>query len=458
MTIGIMDESEAIKVPTPDQMPVRLDLSQLPSHVLRSGAVEALANQNEDLMARLGVALRRSATLENRISELEEEIGRYEIIISSREDESLVLIEKDRLLTDRAQALEISAKEKQEQIDLLELQFAELYSTSRERIRGLEDKSDSTVRHLGILFRYRRRMKRITQSFRTRIATLTAHWKKEEEISRELKQRLGEAGLRIQNQAKDAEFNQRQLVENYEASLKEIRSRAAQLERENSAYAEKTRAYDELYEAKVHLENRLVSEQRQFAEFRQSRDAEITQLQVDLSTLRGEHKSQILSLQQLSNEKQELESALENTRRELEKSRDQVETLQLLWKDTNDKVEKLTGKNEALQKLNQQLSSTIQNQRHEIQKLRSDLETQNYATAERIKEIKGQLQMMNTGSELNFIEDQHAGNPDSPTRILSKIDTLMAEIQSGFKRQTPERSGDSSSAMESLGSGETSSP
>ena len=69
-------------IPVPSQLPTALELDQLPDHVLRSGAVEALIQQNDDLMARLRVTLRRISVYEERLhrseSERQEILAEYE--------------------------------------------------------------------------------------------------------------------------------------------------------------------------------------------------------------------------------------------------------------------------------------------------------------------------------------------------------------------------------------------
>ena len=51
------DDVEVKKVALPSELPVQLDTSSLPATVLRSRAVEALIQQNDDLMSRLSLLL-----------------------------------------------------------------------------------------------------------------------------------------------------------------------------------------------------------------------------------------------------------------------------------------------------------------------------------------------------------------------------------------------------------------
>src|ERR1700761_7098993 len=71
---SVLEMDEIIEqIPLPNQLPKPPDLSRLPVEALRSSAVETLLGQNSDLMARLGVSLRKSGILETKLAELEKE-------------------------------------------------------------------------------------------------------------------------------------------------------------------------------------------------------------------------------------------------------------------------------------------------------------------------------------------------------------------------------------------------
>lgn len=450
MTSGIMDEIEVANVPTPNQIPTAIDLSQLPAHVLRSGAVEALANQNEDLVARLSVALRRTALLENQIAELENQQSTLAHQLSIAQDQALVLQEKDRRVMEKIQTQDGILREATNQLQLLELQYTELYATSRER-----------QRHLSRHVKYRRKIKQGVLGLKRKLNQILIQQKREEETSREMKTRLGEAAARIMQISKDAEANQRQLVENYEKTLKEVRDRVMELERQNSAFADKTKDYEILFDKSVALENQKILSDRRFEEYKAAKEGELQALQTENCELRSLNRNHIMEGEVLKRELAETRAAGAAQHEQIKKLIDQVETLQLLWQDGQTQQEKTQGKNQALQKLNQQLSTTVNQQRHEIQSLKHRLETEALATTERIKEIKGHLQMI--GQEgVAFIETGDRDAEEGSTQVISRIDTLIAEIQSGFRRQTPESGGmgaeTSSSAVESLGSLGTSNP
>src|ERR1700688_1060347 len=62
-------ELDFTSVKTPDQIPDRISHSHLPDSVLRSTAMEAVIQQNDDLLARLSVSLRRINGLEEKLKD-----------------------------------------------------------------------------------------------------------------------------------------------------------------------------------------------------------------------------------------------------------------------------------------------------------------------------------------------------------------------------------------------------
>lgn len=458
MTTSIMDETEAQTIPLPGQLLNKIDLSGLPAALLRSGAVEALASQNDDLMARLGVTLRRTALLEEKISQLENQNRELQHRQSVTQDQILVLQEKDRHVIQRYSQHDRELRAKNEQLQLLEAQYAELYVTSKERVRDLQEENSQFQTASQRFRRYRRRMKKAIRGFRERYEQLALRLTREEESNRDLKSRLGDAATHIQGLTNVHRDEQRQLVDNYERELGEIREKASRLTEDNRLLSLKLIEFDQVLETKINLENRLIQEQRQAKEFRESRDRELMELQASLQEYRLAHKTQTLALEQMTNEMSQTNSALESSKGEIRRLQDQVETLQLLWNEGQTQSEKKDTRIQALQNLNQQLSSTIQGQRQEIIAVRHQLEAESANTTERIQELKGHLLVIEKKG-LGFEENESFPAPTN--QWLSRIDTLIAEIQSGFRRQLPKDqrpSGDSTSVGDSRGIGETAKP
>ena len=64
-------DQDVNRIPIPSEIPMAIDTSLIPKEVLRTGAVESLISQNEDLMARIKVLIRRQSSLENQLADSE---------------------------------------------------------------------------------------------------------------------------------------------------------------------------------------------------------------------------------------------------------------------------------------------------------------------------------------------------------------------------------------------------
>src|SRR6185437_13228630 len=123
---------------TPDQIPDGIDLSALPESALRSNALEAVLQQNEDLMSRLSVSLRRISFLEDKVKEVSTEADMHRSRHDNLKDQVLVLKEQAKRLSAKNEALanehsrrDQTVEELKEQIRVLEIRYAELFQTHR---------------------------------------------------------------------------------------------------------------------------------------------------------------------------------------------------------------------------------------------------------------------------------------------------------------------------------------
>src|SRR5262245_56948023 len=104
----MVSRSETMKetpsIPLPDEIPPPPDLSHLPKDVLHSSTVETLLTQNQDLMARLAVNIRRCAEMEENALLMEQkfEALRFEKQVAT--DQVQVFKEKEKL--QKAQGLD----------------------------------------------------------------------------------------------------------------------------------------------------------------------------------------------------------------------------------------------------------------------------------------------------------------------------------------------------------------
>ncbi|MBX7232661.1 MAG: hypothetical protein K1X29_11305, partial [Bdellovibrionales bacterium] len=330
-----------MNIPTPNQIPVPLDLSELPDHILRSGAVEALTNQNEDLMARLSVVLRKTSKLEDQIAELEKIIQIQTHKLSVGHDQLMIYQEKEKTVLEKNKKQEVHYLQLKEQIQLLEMQYAELFTTSKNRTQSLNQQLERVGRRLQRYIRYRARIKMGVKSLRKKIKLNQNEWNRLNNEHREMKLRLGDAIERIQYLSRTHENNQKQLVENYESSLKELQKKLDHKEKQCEVLEFKTQKQEELFEQNITLENRAILAERKLNELQESMDKELLNLQTQVVQYRGENKTQSIALESYRKNEEELKMNMEEKRQQILQFQDQTESLQLLWQDGQQQKELL---------------------------------------------------------------------------------------------------------------------
>lgn len=385
-----MDEI-ADMMPLPNERPSTPDLSKFPPEALRSSAVETLLGQNSDLMARLSVSLRKNGQLETKINELENENAHLRHRYGAVKDQVLVVQEKERLLSERSAKIGAETETLRDRLTALERRYADVYTHSQ----GLE-------RQLRRLRNYRFRMQAVTGNLRQKAGQLFAMINPEPGQNKSVTSALALA----ERELKSASDGQSGLVERYETEIAMLRSEnsaahkqlvsqyegdISSLRSEMELLRRRAADRDLLYEAKIRIENQLVFEERQSRLYRDETQKELQSTREENLDLREQLKTRLIEMERLQRE-----LAIASDRAQLldaqEKEKiDQVESLQLLWKEKQSQVEHVEEKMRALQKLNQQLSVSLNSQRKEIIDLKAELEKQNYAAQEKIKAFELQL-------------------------------------------------------------------
>ena len=439
------EEVDISKVPIPTHLPARPDPSLLPEKTQRSGAIEALIQQNEDLMARLSVAIRRSALAEDKIGKYESAIQQLKDRNETLADQLLIYKEKDRLQENSWQKYKKEISQHKENISLLELQYAEYFATSKEKQRSLTASLDQLSCRLNRHLRYRTQIQRVSRQMRKKLNTQIDHLncenkqlveklQQEEARLHELRGKLSETIDHVQRQHQEAEANQRQLVENYEKQLMELKNKLKENQNLVGELKGKVEDFEKLYGEKVILQNQLVSLQRSTEEKEKQFSQEVYRLQVDLTNFRREAKEKTLEVDRLTQENTGKTSELEKLGQIKERLEDQVESLQCLWRDTNNQLEIQSEKNNALQKLNQQLSTSLNGQRKEVETLRKQMDSSQFRAKNKIKDLQGQVKVLGE-TNIKIQEENKVTQVEELKKrqeVMERIENLMVEIQSGF--------------------------
>ncbi len=512
-----------INLPVKNEIPKRVVLDHLPAEVMRSEALEALIQQNDDLMARLSVSLRRISGLEDTLNSSKQSNEKIKFQYESLKDQVMILQQKMRAIVERREghqdhlkSLQDQIKKLQEELRVSEIRFSESHLHQSDRQNQLLSRIDQHALRLKRHLIYRERVQKSAKNMRLqyqnkiqkilnekltvehnlnselseikgvtqdqikalqeekdfriaeikknlnasrhaiekdlseKIQTLThdndAFRKKidfNDLLLKDLKDKLNESTTYIQTQGKQYKDEQQNIISSYETRIRKIYAdhdieinklqenfakvnsqngeKIETLQREKQLLFDKCSELERVYEENVALQNKIVFTERKRDEISNKLHDELEVLQKSLSHYRADAKSKN---SELENVRTDLKNQNENSviiKNQLKEVEEKYESLQDLWKQTHQQLEKEAEKNKSLQKLNHQMSQTYNQLRQENRDLAEKVEAMNHQYTTRMREMSKNQEV--TDSILSIKKGSEPSN---------KVDSLIAEIQSGF--------------------------
>lgn len=396
------DDQTSVPVPLPTEVPPPPNLSQLPAHILHSGTVETLIGQNEDLMVRLKVNIRRNGVLEQRILQQEQILEEIKQINASLVAQVQVLQEKERLLRDRASGFDARHEEMQDEILLL-----------KTKLEAAEERRDEL--HAGLEFEsaYRRRVRKWVRPYinelRGQTEFLDQQLNSREAALGDLRARFQDTIVQLQGIHRKHTEERTQLIEQYEARQKALQADFDKAQTELKFLREKSTRMDEAMAAKAATENKNVFLERRLKDLEASLGAELKTFQEQASSFRIEAKNLAAELASTCQDLNVMRKERDEVRAENARLQDQFESLQSVWAETQKKLEASRLQQDALNKLNQELSRQLKEERKRKASAVAGVATEPAPEAEIAPASKATNQK------------------------LEKIETLLAEIESGFQ-------------------------
>ena len=423
-----------LKPPTPDQLPNRIDLTNIPESVLRTNVIESLINQNDDLMSRLTVSLRRIASLEDKLSTSQTETLQFRSKYENLKDQVLILKEQSRNFIARAKSAEKktlveekSISELKEQIKVLEIRYAELSQSLEEREAKILQKSDRTIKENRRLAKYRRNVRRAIAIAKQELRTLREKRGQLDQALADLKNNLSETTQYISTTAKEHKLELANLTQAYELQLKELRSEIEMLIQQNQVLGERSRDAEKLYNEKIKVENDLIISQRKFEELEIRTASEVADVQKTLARYKNDAAHLALEHSTHTQLLKEQNDKIDSLTLENKNFSEQVETLQLLWREQQNQLEKSNEQKNSLQKLNQELSLAINQYRRDIKELKAQnesLEQRLRSQSDNKTKAQSMTQKSLTSSDIPSIKREDELTPE----IMSKIDKALSSL------------------------------
>jgi chromosome segregation ATPase len=355
-----LPEMFQIKTTLPDELPPAVQREKFPAELLRSSTIENLISQNEELMSRLKVTLRRLAHIENENQRLVAETQKEQMKAATASEQLMIFREKDQIWKIKITELEKAKDIIQEKLITLQ----NMYTISQAQVERHQKYHDRIKNHVKPFVQ---ELKKYSKSLENKIQGMQGEIDKREAQISDLRHQIIEISKNSSIQIENLERSNWQLSEQYENTLHQLTQSNEELKSSNADLTLKVEKANALQERADQFENetvelkrkiQLMTERHEFA--MESAHQQIKERSKEYSYLAVEHQDVVQKLLE------EIE-----TRKNLEKQvydlRHQLDSLRYMWNSKNDENEKLRQSLEALEKLNVDLSAKLQDARSALE-------------------------------------------------------------------------------------------
>ncbi len=336
--------------------------ANIPQEILKSNTVENLISQNDDLMARLKVTLRRLSTIEIENQKLKDDLQRALLSQSAVSDQMLVYKEKDRILRNKIDHLERD-KERLSVLSLSLEKTAQRLQNDIERHQRYHEKIKTQVKP------YLKELKEYSTHLEQQIKIFQSDSNSKETLIKELREQMGEVAKNARYQV---ELQQKQLADsvlNYESEIQTLQEKIRFFQSLEEELTHTKKSLEFALERKDLLENELVQTQRQKEEQNQSAQQERESLQTRLFELSKQNQKLGIEHADLQIRVIEDQEKIKNLKEENANIKEQLESLRILWNSKNEEAEKIKTASLALERLNVELSKEVNSLRQSQSKI-----------------------------------------------------------------------------------------
>ncbi|MEN0059326.1 MAG: hypothetical protein AAGB31_10875 [Bdellovibrio sp.] len=339
-------------IPLPDEMPRRADLSHLPKDILKSSTVENLISQNEDLMARLKVSLRRLSILETENQKLTEESQKARVSQASVTDQILIWKEKDSVWKQKVDTLE---KEKEIQGEKLRALQEKTQIMAAELTRHVKyhDKIKTQVKP------YISQLKEYSRTQDLRLKEVESQFSNKEAQLRDLRHQMIEVAKNSRFQVEASEKKAQEMVQYYEEQILILQRDLQILHQVQEELEMKSLKLHAALERQDTLENEVVTLRRNKESMKDRLEKEIQRQQERLQELTRQNQKLGIEHADLQVRVVEDQEKIQKLEREQTQMSEQLEGLRYMWNAKNEEHEKLKVAMQALERLNIELSQKL---------------------------------------------------------------------------------------------------
>lgn len=340
------------QIPLPDELPQRQDLSHIPKDILKSSTVENLISQNEDLMARLKVALRRLSILETENQRVSEESAKVRMSQSTVQDQIMIWKEKDSVWKQKVDAVERDKEIQSEKLKALTDKVRTMTSELTRHAKYHDRIKNQVKPYISQLKEYSR-----TQDIKLKeLESLVSH---REAQLQDLRHQIIAVTKNSRQQAEYSDKKAQEMILYYEKKIEDLTKESQALHQAQEELEVKTQRLNLSLERQDALENETVMLRRSREELKERLEAEVDRQQARISELIRQNQKLGVEHADLQIRVVEDQEKIQKLEKENFQHIEQLESLRYMWNAKNEENEKLKVAAAALERLNLELSQKL---------------------------------------------------------------------------------------------------
>lgn len=346
------------KIALPDELPKPAERKHIPADLLKTTTVENLISQNEDLMERLKVSLRRLSTMELENQKLAETARKAVLSQTALKDQFMILREKDQAWKNRTDILETEKQVLSEKSRALEERTQQLQA-SVDRFQKYHDKVKTQVKP------YIAQLKEYSRSLEEKISKNENLCQHQLATINDLRTQIIEITKASKLQIEIETKRNRELTEFYETQLDSLQKEVENLREVRQENDFKTLKLNKALERQDWLENEVIQITRSKDELKFRLETELENLQSRIQEVSRQNQRLGIEHADLQVRVTEDSQSLQSLKSENEQLREQLESLRYMWTAKNEESEKLKAALGGLEKLNLELSQRLNDLREQ---------------------------------------------------------------------------------------------
>jgi chromosome segregation ATPase len=343
---------------------------------LKSGALDNLIAQNEDLTTRFRVLLRRLSVLEDENLRYVTENKEFKTQLNSVSDQIAIFKDKESIWRQRTLAAEEAMDMSQAIVRKKEIEFAQMRTQDWQEKEQLKKHIEKIDKQRLNLIRYRARIRLYLRPFIDRLKLsifdlnkTKSQQKNQIEFLNIQVQKISDHNKNLiiqhRDESKKLEESKLSIVTQFEKHQDDLKNDVKGLKELNAELTIRSSKLDKSLERQDYLENRVIEFERIVAELKQKYNDETENLQKQFFYWRNHAQSLEVQSQSLSERFNETQQSLNINRELTHRLQEQLEAIRHLWTDSSQETTRLRNCNDALEKLNSELCVKLNEARNQ---------------------------------------------------------------------------------------------